>query len=152
MYAIIFFIMGVIGAILHTFIMHTPFISTLLLYVLIFSVGLQGLFAFIGHYFRSHEVAEYIGWPKGNLFQKEIAYTNLAFGILGILCIWLRGDFWLATIIGKSVFLFGAAQVHITDKIKNKNLHPGNSGAVLYMEIIIPVVLIGLWILSKIIT
>jgi hypothetical protein len=148
---IIFLVMGIVGAIIHTFVMHTPFITTLLLYVLIFSAGLQGIFGFTGHYFKSDEVAEYIGWPKGNFFQKEIAYANLAFGILGILCIWLRGNFWLATIIGKSIFLLGAAQVHIDDRIKNKNIHAGNSGIILYMDILLPVILIGLWIAYKIV-
>ena len=148
MYTIIFLIMGIVGAIIQTFVMGIPFINTLLLYILVFSVGLQGFFSFSGHYYKSDEIAEYIGWPKGNLFQKEIAYTNLAFGVLGILCIWFRGGFWLATIIGQSVFLFGAAHVHIIDRAKNKNLHAGNAGIILYMDVILPLILIGLWIVS----
>jgi len=28
--------------------------------------------AFLGHYFKSDDIARYIGWPAGNPFQNEI--------------------------------------------------------------------------------
>jgi hypothetical protein len=40
--------------------------------------GLGGLYAFLGHSFRSDEVAAGVGWPKGNPFQREVAVANLA--------------------------------------------------------------------------
>ena len=135
MFTIVFLILAIIGSIIHILLLHTPILSTALLYLLIFCVGFQGVYGYLGHFFKSDEIAEYIGWPKGNLFQKEVAYTNLALGVLGILCIWVRGNFWLATIIGQSIFLLGAAHVHIIDRIKTNNLHPGNAGPVFYMEI-----------------
>lgn len=120
-------------------------IETFLLYWLFVMVGLISMYAFIGHAFFSNRVAEFIGWPTGNPFQLEIAVANLAFGILGFLCIWFRGNFWTATIFGYSIFLLGAAVVHIRDIFINHNLAPGNAGIVLYLDILVPIVLLCLW-------
>ena len=57
-------------------------------------------------------VAASIGWPAGNPFQYEVAVANLAFGVLGLLCLRFRDGFWTATAIGWSVFMLGAAAVH----------------------------------------
>ena len=86
---------------------RTPLVETLLLYFLVINTGLASLFTFMGHGFRSEKVAKYIGWPTGSPFQWEVAVSNLSYGVLGVLCFWLRGDFWLATIIAVSVFFVG---------------------------------------------
>jgi hypothetical protein len=39
--------------------------------------------------------------------------ANLAFGILGVLCLGNRNGFWTATAIGWSTFMVGAAVVHL---------------------------------------
>ena len=47
-----------------------------------------------------------ISWQLRGLFQKAAPFFNLFWGILGILCIWFRGDFWSATVVISSVFMF----------------------------------------------
>ncbi len=121
-------------------------IGVFLLYLLAIAVGAGGFWAFIGHVFFANRVAAYIGWPQGSPFQFEVGLANLAFGILGLLCIWIRGNFWTATIIGTSTFLLGDAYGHIRDMVVNGNYAPGNAGAPLYLDIIIPILLISLWI------
>lgn len=148
MFPIYFFGIGIILAIIQIFVFNTAVIESLLLSIIISSIGLNGLFAFIGHFFKSDDVARSIGWPTGNPFQKEIAFTNLSFGILGILSIWFHGNFWLATIISSSIFTLGAAFTHIKDIKENENKHKYNAGAILYFDILIPVVLMGLYILN----
>src|SRR5262249_16653361 len=74
-------------------------VGVVLLYLLVVMVGVTGVFAAYGHTAMAAKVAEEIGWPPGNPFQFEVAMANLALGVLGIMCIWKRGDFWLATII-----------------------------------------------------
>lgn len=147
MFPIYFFLIAIVGSIVHVLCFHAPIIATLLLYFLVVTIGLQGIFAFTGHLFKSDDVAKNIGWPTGNPFQLEIAFANLAFGIMGVLCIWLRGNFWLATIIGKTIFLWGAAFVHIRDIKIRKNLNIYNAGPVLYAGILLPVIWIILSIL-----
>lgn len=149
MFPIIFFSLALIGAVLHILVGKTGIIETLLLYFLVIDVGFKGIYGFIGHFFRSDMVAKFIGWPAGNPFQKEIAFTNLAFGVLGILCIWFRDSFWMATVIGVSVFWLGAALVHIEDIRKSGNLNPGNAGPVLFADVLMPIILFGLLIVHS---
>ena len=114
-------------------------VEALLLSFLVVYKGLGGVWVFLGHFFSSDRVAEFIGWPRGNPFQKEVAFTNLSIGLLGLLCFWFRGDFWTATAVGSSIFSFGAAYVHIHDMHENKNYAPGNTGPVLYVsDILVP--------------
>lgn len=59
---------------------------------------------------------------------------------MGILAYWFRGKFWIAPVVAKTTFLFGAAYVHIQDILINENLSPGNAGPVLFYDIAIPVI------------
>lgn len=146
MHYIILTAIWVVVSVLQIIIAKTPVAETLLVNFLVINVGISGLYAFMGHAFSSKKVAEYIGWPSGNPFQLEVSVTNLSFGILGVLCIWFRDNFWIATVIGFSVFAFGAAYVHIRDIMKNNNRSPGNAGPPLYSDILKPVVLVVLLI------
>lgn len=110
------------------------------------SVGLGGVWAFMGHAFFAEETAKSIGWPAGNPFQFEVAVTNLSYGVLGLMCLRYHGRFWLATVIGYSVFMWGAAYGHINEIVVNNNHEPGNAGFVLYADIITPLILFALLI------
>ena len=118
--------------------------ESLLIWSLPLNVGVNGLWAFLGHTVRAKETAEEIGWPAGNPFQTEVAVSNLAFGVLGLLCARLRGPFWLATVLGQGVFLWGASGVHAREMIKEKNFKPGNAGAVFFFDVLLPVVHLAL--------
>jgi hypothetical protein len=122
--------------------------DALLVNLFLFPVGLGGLFAFVGHTMRATPVAASIGWPAGNPFQYEVAVANLAFGVLGLLCVWDRG-FWNATAIGWSIFMLGAAAVHIHQIRSGQTFAPGNAGAVLYFDIIVPLFLLGLLVIRR---
>ena len=112
--------------------------------------GISNIAAFLGHTFAADRIAAFIGWTPGSPFQFEVAVADLAFGVLGIACIWLRGNFWVATVMAGAVFGFGAACVHIRDIIVNHNYAPGNAGTVLYMDIAGPALMIVLLAVFKI--
>lgn len=124
-------------------------IRTFLLSFLVISVGIGSIWAFIGHAFMSAMVARSIGWAAGSPFQLEVAFANLAIGILGILCYFFRDNFWVATVIVSSIFLLGAAYVHLINIISYSNYSAGNAGTIFFMDIIGPVILIILLILYK---
>lgn len=146
----LFFLLAVVLASLHLLLSKTPrtplrITELLLVYLLVFSCGIGGLYAFMGHIFASDAVAQSIGWPVGSPFQLEVGATNLAFGVLGLLCIFFRGLFPLATTIGYSIFLLGAACVHLHDIHVRGNLAEFNSGAFLYIQdFFVPLFLLGL--------
>jgi hypothetical protein len=98
----------------------------------------------LGHTARAKETAEGIGFPAGNPFQTEVAFANLAFGVLGLLCARLRGLFWFATAVGHALFMLGAAAVHTREMVKEKNFNPDNAGAVFYYDILAPLAHLGL--------
>jgi len=130
--------------------LKTSLIETVLVSGLFFNYGLGGAWAFMGHYFRSDQVARFIGWSAGNPFQKEVAFANLSFGIMGVLALFFRGDYLIGAVLGPSIFLLGAGSVHIKEIAKNKNMSLGNAGPVLYIcDILLPITLIILLIYYK---
>jgi hypothetical protein len=124
-------------------------VEIFLISFLVISVGFGSIWAFIGHFFLSAQVAANIGWAPGSPFQSEVAFANLSIGVLGVLCYWIRDNFWTATVIFSSIFLLGDAYGHIINMIQYSNYAPGNAGSVLYMDIIGPVILIVLLIAYK---
>lgn len=121
-----------------------PIVEAFLASILFFVVGFGSLFAFMGHIFNSNEVAKKIGWPSGNPFQFEVGIANLSYGVLGIMCMWFRNEFWIAAVVAVSIFYIGAGICHISDKHKNKNVSELNVGFPLYFDFILPIVLIVL--------
>jgi hypothetical protein len=118
--------------------------------MMLFNVGIGGLFAFAGHAFMADQIAVKIGWPTGSPFQFEVAVANLAFGILGLLSLRFRGDFRLATATGYAVFLLGAAAGHIREMIQKGNFSDYNAGAFLFVaDVFIPLTLLVLVIVQR---
>ncbi|MHA1242124.1 MAG: DUF6790 family protein, partial [Promethearchaeota archaeon] len=98
---------------------------------------------FIGHTLLANTIALDIGWPAGSPFQIELAFTQLGFGIMAMICIWKRDSIWIGLIYAKALFLFGAAGVHIWDIIVNHNLSHGNTGTILFVnDLLLPLMAI----------
>jgi uncharacterized protein DUF6790 len=68
-----------------------------LLWLLVVDAGAIRIFAFVGYAFAADQVAASIGWPAGSGFRPEVGFANLAFCLLGTLCLRIRRRFWLAT-------------------------------------------------------
>ncbi len=115
-----------------------------LLYLLSIQWGFGAAITAIPHIVVPDQVAGFIGWEPGSPFQVELGFGSLGISLLGILCIWIRGWFWLAPVVAHSVFSLGAAYVHIIDIIERQNLAAGNAGAVLFYDVAIPVIACGL--------
>jgi hypothetical protein len=117
--------------------------ETFLLWLLVICVGIASVLTFVGDAFFADRMAASLGWPAGNPFQSLVAVANLSIGVLGILCYWIRGKFWLATVIAFSVWWLGAGVVHIRDIVVSANYAPNNAGATPFMDILVPVILIA---------
>lgn len=139
-------LLGIIGFFIHLFFSKEPktparIARLFLLYQIVFSTGFASLLAFFGLTFMPEFVASYSGWPRCQ-FQELLGNVNLAFATLAFMCIWKGDEFWLATILGVSIWLLGDAVTHIIDMKRNQNFAPGNVGVPLWTDIIIPVVLL----------
>ncbi len=146
---LIFFVLSFVVAGLHIYRDKQPrtgkrMAEIVLLWLLVINTGFGVIWAFIGHMFAADEVAASIGWPAGNPFQTEVAVANLAIGTLGILCYWFRDNFRTAAVIATSVWLLGAAAIHVREIVATGNYNPGNAGLIFYMDIIGPLLLIVL--------
>lgn len=144
-----------IGSIVHVVFMRQPrnvanILGIFLQYAFIFVVATSGFIGFLGHTFRADEVAKQIGWPQGNPFQFEVAVANLAFGVLGLLTIWFRGNFWLATAAGYAVFMIGAGIGHVRQLVATGNRAEMNAGAViLAADLAFPLILLILVVIHR---
>jgi hypothetical protein len=124
--------LSVVLPLLHLALTHAPramnrVVRLLLLYALVLDVGVIGfVFGFIPHVFFANEAAKMIGWPPGNPFQFEVGIHDGAWGVLGFLCIWIGGLFWLATGLGWSLFMLGATYGHIHQMVEKGNYAPYN--------------------------
>src|SRR5271170_8148349 len=95
-------------------------VGTYLLYLLFIYVGLMGLFTAYYHVFRPVETSASIGWSTSP-YEYEVGMADLTVGVLGVLCLKLRGDFWLATAIANTVWLLGDAVGHLQQIMLNNN-------------------------------
>lgn len=122
-------------------------VEALLAYFVLCSVALNYFYNFAIHVFFGDMAARFIGWADSP-FQREVGFASLGFAVVGLLA--FRGDFSLrlAAIVGPACFTLGAAATHVLAIIRTDNLAPGNAGAVLYTDVLMPLigfVLLGLW-------
>ncbi|HRD55513.1 MAG TPA: hypothetical protein PLC42_03860 [Parachlamydiaceae bacterium] len=115
----------------------------LMLYQLVVNIGILSLIAAFALLFMPQMVADSLNWPTCP-FQHELGNVNLAFGVLGILCIWFRNGFWTATIIGASIWLLGDGIGHLI-LMKNQlegTLFSFNNWAMMITDFLIPLTLL----------
>jgi hypothetical protein len=147
MFQVIFAILAVVAASIHLAFSpdsrstKSAAAKTYLLYLLFIYVGLMGLLTAYAHVFRPLETSASIGWATSP-YEYEVGMADLTIGVLGILCLWFRGNFWLATAIANAVWLLGDAIGHIRQIALNNNHAANNSGIFLITEIITPLVIL----------
>ena len=122
-------------------------IEVVLLYQLVIVFGVGSVLAGLFHVFNGPATAQMIGWAPGSPFQYEVGVADVAFGLVGILCIFIRGNFWLAAILANSFFLFGCMAGHIRSLAESGNVAAYNIGPnIIFADLIMPLILIVLYI------
>jgi uncharacterized protein DUF6790 len=144
MFQVAFAVLALLAASIH--LMFSPSsrgskAATYLLYLLVIYVGLMGLLTAYAHVFRPVQTSASIGWSTSP-YEYEVGMADLTVGVLGICCLWLRGNFWLATAIANAVWLLGDAIGHIRQMVINSNHAANNSGIFLVTEITMPTVIL----------
>jgi hypothetical protein len=149
MFQLIFVVLAVLAASIHLAFSRRrragsgAIIETYLLYLFVIYVGLMGLLTAYAHVFRPLQTSASIGW-SASPYEYEVGMADLMVGVLGVLCLWFRGNFWLATAIANAVWLLGDAIGHVRQVVENNNHAKDNSGLFLYLEFLMPVVIVAL--------
>ncbi|MDA8169443.1 MAG: hypothetical protein M0Z59_07070 [Nitrospiraceae bacterium] len=117
-----------------------------LIYLFVVAIGVQDLVTFIGHAFLPALMPAGPDSPAGSafFFRAEAASADLAFGVLGILCLWLKWNFWLATGIGYAVFSAGSAYGHLKRIILSGGLLAPGALPVLLGNVLYPIAVLTL--------
>jgi hypothetical protein len=114
-------------------------VEALFSYFILCSIALSYLYNFVIHVFFGEMAAHFIGWADSP-FQREVGFASLGFALVGFLA--FRGTFSarVAASVGPACYLLGAAGGHILEILRTGNLAPGNSGVILYTDILLPLI------------
>jgi len=115
-------------------------VTAMIRYMMLLAIGATGIWASVVHTLFSAHTAAFVGWAPSP-FQFEVAVANLGFGLAGLVGFRQKFDFWLATAIIWTTFLWGAAVGHLYQMIIHGNFAPGNVGMILYMGVLRPFLL-----------
>jgi hypothetical protein len=118
-------------------------VGTYLVYLLFIYVGVMGLFTAYYHVFRPIQASASIGWSTSP-YEYEVGMADLTVGVLGVLCVVFRENFWLATAIADAVWLLGDAVGHIREMVLRNNHAENNAGMFLVFELAVPLLILSL--------
>jgi hypothetical protein len=85
-------------------------VDRLLRYLFLFPLGLQGLWAFVGHVFFAERSAASIGWATSP-FQYEVGVANLGLGLASLYAAFKGFEARMAVAIAATCFLPARASV-----------------------------------------
>jgi len=122
-------------------------VDRLLRYILVFPLGVQGLWAFFGHVFMPEESATSIGWEPSP-FQYEVGVANLGIGLASLYAAFKGFQARAAVAVVATCFLGGAGIGHLRDIAMGDNLAPGNAGPILYTDFLTPIAVLVLLLMS----
>jgi hypothetical protein len=114
-------------------------VEKLLAWHVFFAIGVAYFYNFVMHVFFGEMAAAFIGW-ENSPFQFEVGTASLGFAVVGFFAAFRGFDARFAAVTGPAMFSFGAAVGHIRDMLATANFAPGNTGVVLYTDILIPVI------------
>lgn len=108
-----------------------------------------GIWFAFGHLFYGEKVAESIGWPANNPFQKEVAFANLSFAIAAIYVSSTTKDLsaYKTLTVAYMAWLGGTLVVHFQDLIQKHNLSINNVLAAPLISI--AVIILGSFLVLK---
>ena len=152
MLRVLFTTLAFIGATFQIFMTKTLPEEAFLFNFIIFNIGLWGIAEFIKDYFSFGKRETNLGRQPRSLLHTVAVFFNLFRGILGILCIWFRGDFWSATVIISSLFIFsyGCHEFrHVKEIVTNENRPTYYSDFIVSFDLLFPPALITLLVVYK---
>jgi hypothetical protein len=130
---------------------HSETAAVFLRYWLGIAIGIASIVGGLFHVFDGTDIAREICFTRGDGgFQFENAMGDIAIGVAGFLCLFIRDPrFWLTVIIIATIQFWGDAYGHVYQMIENDNHCTDNTGPVLWMDIAGPLVAIVLYAVMR---
>jgi hypothetical protein len=119
-----------------------------LAWLLLLSVGVQGIWAGFFHVFFPHTAAAQIGWQVSP-FQFEIGVADMAIGIVAVASFWRSLDFKGAVVGYIVLFYIGVAIGHVREAVTANNFSPDNFGLLLLLTVVQVVLLPVLYFAAR---
>lgn len=106
---LLFWVIGIITAVVDLYMKGFPgdtstICSVLLLHQFVVTFGILGITGLFSNMIFAKKNAEALGWPGGP-FQVKYGFSQLGLGVMGVMCIWFRGGFWLGTLC--TMYIYG---------------------------------------------
>lgn len=121
-------------------------VEKLFFWFIFFSFGAAYVYNGFFHTVMHEMAAQLIGWADSP-FQIELGFASLGLGLVGLIAPWKSFHMRFAAIVPLTVFLWGAAGVHIHSMIAEGNFAPGNAGIIFWTDILVPLAgLVFLWL------
>ncbi len=118
-------------------------------YLLLWFCGIAFTWSGIMHLCLPNLTAAKIGWAPSP-FQFEVGLANLSVAVLGFMAYAKPERFFALTVIlATAVFTVGAGAGHIYQIVTAHNHAESNAGAILYTDILVPLIMLVYWMLSK---
>lgn len=95
--------------------------STMLLHQFVITYGLIGVIGVITNIIKAEDNAKALGWPGGP-FQIKYGFSQFGIGLIGIMCIWFRGRFWLGALITMYVYGISGLWSHIAEMKRQEKI------------------------------
>jgi hypothetical protein len=127
---------------------HGPAAERFLSWILLFPIGVSGLWAGAFHVFFPATAAALIGWEVSP-FQFEVGMADLAIGLTACIAFWRDLSFKAAAVSTASIFLLGDAIGHVRQMRISGNFASGNAGVPFYTDIICPLLAIALLLIAS---
>ena len=121
------------------------YVSEIFLLYFLLGIGLSSLNTYVLHVFYASVVSNL----STNLFQYQLGMAYLGIGVLGVLCLFFRGKFWLATIIMNTVFNWGIAARYLSLMLKTHQYKLSGVGLLFDLYILVPLITIILYVIMR---
>lgn len=127
---------------------YTETAEAVLRWFMFFGIGMAYFYNFICHVFFGDAIAKFIGWSQSP-FQAEVGWASLGYAVLGFMAFRPDRVLRVAAVSAVSCFMLGAAIGHIYQIITRHNFAPGNAGAMLWYDILVPLFAFALLRLTR---
>lgn len=104
--------------------------SVVLLHQFAVTFGIMGIIGIISNLVLADKNANMLGWPGGP-FQIKYGFSQLGIGVMGVMAIWFRGNFWAGVLVTIYVYAVSGLWTHTLEMIKNGKPDAMNVGNII---------------------